>query len=162
VQTLHVVATARRSTFCLEPQGDSPYRRSFTDSIVLGCIPVLFSRLQDDYTYPWLWGSWREEARVLVPRQAFLSGRLDLNRLLSSAPPELIAHLQRTIAQQARVFQFSEVDDEGDQLHALIVGALREARRLELERGAPQYTQWECTLARQCSVSRASLHWHWQ
>ena len=25
-----------------------------------------------------------------------------------------------------------------------------------------QYTQWECTLARQCSVSRASLHWHWQ
>eukprot|EP00966_Prymnesium_polylepis_P296586 6851778-Prymnesium_polylepis.1 len=105
----------------------------------------------DDYTYPWLWGSWREEARVLVPRQAFLSGRLDLNRLLSSAPPELIAHLQRTIAQQARVFQFSEVDDEGGQLHALIVGALREARRLELERGAPQYTQWECTLARQCS-----------
>ena len=64
-----------------------------------------------------------EEARVLVPRQAFLSGRLDLNRLLSSAPPELIAHLQRTIAQQARVFQFSEVDDEGDQLHALLVGA---------------------------------------
>jgi hypothetical protein len=26
----------------------------------------------------------------------------------------------------------------------------------------PQYTQWECTLARQCSVSRASLHWQWQ
>ena len=101
---------------------------------MLGCIPVLFSRLQDDHTYPWLWGSWHEEARVLVPRQAFLRGELDLNRLLSSAPPELITHFQRTIAQHARVFQFSEVDDGGDQLHALLVGALREAQRHELQR----------------------------
>eukprot|EP00966_Prymnesium_polylepis_P161714 3737683-Prymnesium_polylepis.2 len=31
-----------------------------------------------------------------------------------------------------------------------------------LDRRRPQYTQWECTLARQCSLGPASLHWHWQ
>ena len=119
-----------QATFCLEPQGDSPYRRSFTDSLVLGCIPVLFSRLQDDHTYPWLWGRWREEARVLVPRQPFIDQQIDLAQLLAKAPPALVAHFQHTIEEHARVFQVSEEDDESDQLHAVLLGALRESRRL--------------------------------
>ena len=30
------------SVFCLQPPGDSPSRKSFYDSIMAGCIPVIF------------------------------------------------------------------------------------------------------------------------
>jgi len=30
--------------FCLEPGGDSPYRKGFYDAMLTGCIPVIFSR----------------------------------------------------------------------------------------------------------------------
>ena len=32
----------KNSVFCLQPDGDSPTRKSFYDSVVSGCIPVLF------------------------------------------------------------------------------------------------------------------------
>lgn len=32
----------RRSVFCLEPPGANPIRRSMYDSLLSGCIPVLF------------------------------------------------------------------------------------------------------------------------
>lgn len=32
------------SQFCIQPPGDSPTRRGFYDSVLLGCIPVVFSR----------------------------------------------------------------------------------------------------------------------
>lgn len=33
-----------RSVFCLQPPGESPSRRSFIDSLIAGCIPVIFQR----------------------------------------------------------------------------------------------------------------------
>jgi len=41
-----------RSTFCLEPPGDSLSRKGILDSMVLGCIPVLFQPLQAGL-WPW-------------------------------------------------------------------------------------------------------------
>ena len=42
-EALYVRAKAS-SVFCLEPEGDSPDRKSVYDSLLLGCIPVVFSR----------------------------------------------------------------------------------------------------------------------
>ena len=42
-----MLALAARATFCLEPEGDSPFRKSLSDSIGFGCIPVLFSNLTE-------------------------------------------------------------------------------------------------------------------
>ena len=39
----HTLDWMARSHFCLQPKGDSPTRKSFYDSIISGCIPVLFS-----------------------------------------------------------------------------------------------------------------------
>jgi xyloglucan galactosyltransferase MUR3 len=47
--------TVRRSVFCLQPPGDQPNRKSVVDSLLLGCIPVLFHEAQLDYI-PWHWG----------------------------------------------------------------------------------------------------------
>ena len=36
--------TMMRATFCLQPGGDSPYRKSVFDAALAGCIPVVFSQ----------------------------------------------------------------------------------------------------------------------
>ena len=118
-----------RSTFCLEPAGDSPFRRSITDSIAFGCIPVFFSGPQED-AYDWLWAGWRRAASVRVNRTLFLAGKIDLRRLLLSAPPELVALMRQTIAQNARAFTMSIEDDPGDEVHLLLHGALEASQRL--------------------------------
>lgn len=61
-QILH---TKRQSVFCLEPPGALVGRKSIIDSILSGCIPVLFSSKQEEL-YPWHWGSWREDSRVIL------------------------------------------------------------------------------------------------
>ncbi|KAJ4712106.1 putative Xyloglucan galactosyltransferase KATAMARI1 [Melia azedarach] len=41
------------SEFCLQPPGDSPTRKSIFDSLISGCIPVLFDPFTAYYQYPW-------------------------------------------------------------------------------------------------------------
>ena len=101
------------STFCLEPGGDSPFRRSITDSVAFGCIPVFFSGAQDE-AYSWLWGGWRRAASVSVNRTLFLNGQIDLRKLLGSAPPKLVSLMRRTLAERARAFTVSLEDDPMD------------------------------------------------
>jgi hypothetical protein len=103
----------------LEPAGDTPGRKSLSDSIAFGCIPVLFSQLSDDVA-PWHWASWKDRARVLVPRDEFVSGRIDLKVLLQSMPPELLALMKRTLKEKARQFQYSLDDDQEDGVRAIL------------------------------------------
>jgi hypothetical protein len=105
-----------RSVFCLEPAGDSPWRKGLADSITFGCIPVLFSDLSDDVT-PWHWDDWKHRGRVLVDRDAFVDGRIDLYALLRSIPIELLHLMQKTIRRHARQYQYSLTDDPLDAFH---------------------------------------------
>ncbi|KAI3870645.1 hypothetical protein MKX03_012402 [Papaver bracteatum] len=41
------------SEFCLQPPGDSQTRKSVFDSLISGCIPVLFDPFTAYYQYPW-------------------------------------------------------------------------------------------------------------
>lgn len=41
------------SEFCLQPAGDSPTRKSLFDSLISGCIPVLFDPFTAFYQYAW-------------------------------------------------------------------------------------------------------------
>jgi len=122
----------REATFCLEPAGDSPYRRSFTDDIALGCIPVLFNRMQD-HAYSWMWDGWREASRVMVPRGPFLKGQIDIFALLSSIPDHFLRRMQATIAANARKFQMSLEDDPGDAVHMILQGAMRSSNAIASE-----------------------------
>lgn len=49
----HVTALFRSSTFCLQPPGDSPTRKGIFDSLLAGCIPVLFSEASAYTQYTW-------------------------------------------------------------------------------------------------------------
>lgn len=119
-----------KATFCLEPAGDSPWRKSLSDSITFGCIPVLFSELTDDVA-PWHWGEWKERGRVLVPRKDFVSGKIDLKRLLESIPPKLLELMQSTLREKARKFQYSVDDDQEDGIRVILDNLHREAKEME-------------------------------
>lgn len=137
------------STFCLEPAGDSPYRRSTTDSIAFGCIPVFLSSMQTN-VYGWLWGGnqagrlnesgWEHAASIHINRTAFLNDEVNVSRLLESIPSELLALMRRILAQHARKFTVALEDDEGDQVHALLLGAWRTSRRLGREKVLPGWS----------------------
>ena len=108
-----------KAIFCLEPAGDSPWRKGISDSITMGCIPVLFSDLTDDVA-PFHWGNWKDSGRVLVPRAQFASGCIDLKGLLQSAPPMLVQLMQQTLAKHARTFQYSINDDQKDGIRIIL------------------------------------------
>lgn len=55
----------RQSVFCFEPPGTTVGRKSIVDSLLSGCIPVLFDPRQDEL-FPWHWDSWRNHSRVLL------------------------------------------------------------------------------------------------
>ena len=70
----------QNSVFCLEPEGDSPWRKSLSDSMVFGCIAVLFSEATDNVA-PWSWTKWKQQGRILLGdqyRTDLLDGRIDL------------------------------------------------------------------------------------
>ncbi|KAH7550301.1 hypothetical protein JRO89_XS13G0167700 [Xanthoceras sorbifolium] len=48
-----VIELFMESEFCLQPPGDSPTRKSVFDSLISGCIPVLFDPFTAYYQYPW-------------------------------------------------------------------------------------------------------------
>ncbi|WCJ26267.1 Exostosin family protein [Euphorbia peplus] len=48
-----IIELFMESEFCLQPPGDSPTRKSVFDSLVSGCIPVLFDPFTAYYQYPW-------------------------------------------------------------------------------------------------------------
>ena len=108
-----------KATFCLEPAGDTPGRKSLSDSITFGCIPVLFSELTDDVA-PWFWLDWKERARVLVPREEFVAGRIDLKALLQSVPNDLLKLMQSTLKDKVRRFQYSLDDDQEDGVRVIL------------------------------------------
>ncbi|CAN8245372.1 unnamed protein product [Cochlearia groenlandica] len=48
-----VIELLQDSEFCLQPPGDSPTRKSIFDSLVSGCIPVIFDPYSAYYQYTW-------------------------------------------------------------------------------------------------------------
>lgn len=60
------------STFCLQPPGDSSTRKGFFDSILLGCIPVIFRR--GTYERVWKGQVELEELAVILDERELLDG----------------------------------------------------------------------------------------
>ncbi|XP_010533661.1 PREDICTED: xyloglucan-specific galacturonosyltransferase 1-like [Tarenaya hassleriana] len=48
-----IIDMFQESEFCLQPPGDSPTRKSVFDSLVSGCIPVMFDPYSAYYQYTW-------------------------------------------------------------------------------------------------------------
>ena len=124
----------RNATFCLQPGGDTPARKSLVDAITLGCIPVLFSPMQDEFMPWWSWHSSRDRGRVLVDRSEFLRGKINLIEYLSeiAADPVRIGEMQSTLERHARSMQVSTEDDPDDALSVILSRVLRRCHHTRL------------------------------
>lgn len=109
----------RNTTFCLEPPGDSPYRKSISESLLAGCIPVIFSK-QTDSMAPWHWGPWREQSRVFIAAEDLYSGKIDLKEYLQTIPEKKIQAMQKVIAENAHKMQYSYDEVPGDAVEVIL------------------------------------------
>ena len=121
------------AVFCLEPGGDSPYRKSIYDSVLSGCIPVVFSQYARAVA-PHHWGSFRNASTVFVDEAAYAAGDLDLFAYLRGIPEEAVAAMQRTIDAHAHRLMYALDDYPHDAVENILVGAAHLARRREKRR----------------------------
>jgi len=111
------LAEALNSTFCLQPAGDSPSRKSIGDVIALGCIPVFFHPAQPKW-YGVNWDGW--SAYVYIPRREFLDGTIDLYQHLAAIPKDEVQRMQNSVYENAHKFQYQVSDNGEDQLSNLL------------------------------------------
>ncbi|KAH7284084.1 hypothetical protein KP509_34G038800 [Ceratopteris richardii] len=72
------------SIFCLQPSGDSPTRKSIFDSLVAGCIPVLFSPASAYTQYVWHLPEDGNLYSVFIDEDEVIRGKIDVMATLSS------------------------------------------------------------------------------
>lgn len=67
---IRIMKPMLRASFCLQPPGDTPTRRSTFDSILAGCIPVFFEELSAKKQYGWhLPEDEYGEFSVMIPKE---------------------------------------------------------------------------------------------
>ncbi|KAL8141651.1 hypothetical protein V2J09_014683 [Rumex salicifolius] len=95
-----VVENLMDSEFCLQPPGDSPTRKSVFDSLVAGCIPVLFDPFTAYYQYPWHLPANRSEYSVFVDQEAVRRREVNVIDRLAAVPAERKAEMRRRIVDE--------------------------------------------------------------
>ncbi|KAE8696680.1 RHOMBOID-like 1 isoform 1 [Hibiscus syriacus] len=76
------------SIFCLQPSGDSYTRRSISDSIVAGCIPVFFHPGSAYVQYIWHFPKDSSKYSVFIPERDVKSGKANIERILQRVSRE--------------------------------------------------------------------------
>jgi hypothetical protein len=75
-----------RSEFCMQPVGDSPTRRSVFDSLIAGCIPVLFHPVTAYVQYPWHLPRNESSWSVYISEDEVKAGRANVVEFLQRIP----------------------------------------------------------------------------
>lgn len=89
-----------KSEFCLQPTGDSPTRRSVFDSLIAGCIPVLFNPFTAYYQYPWHLPANQSSYSVYIPEEAVRQREINVVEALQKIPEDQRKEMRRTIIQE--------------------------------------------------------------
>lgn len=117
---------SRNSVFCLQPPGDFPTRKSVFDSILSGCIPVLFHPLTARLMYEWhdgsssssrggetssdFWDTVPVNFDTISENQQLIGQSVDfIEKLIAFArdKPEEVTQKQKRIAEIAYSLQYS-------------------------------------------------------
>ncbi|KAJ3683954.1 hypothetical protein LUZ61_013118 [Rhynchospora tenuis] len=92
-----IMSLFERSTFCLEPPGDSPTRRSIFDAMLAGCIPVFFNPHSAYTQYRWYLPTNYTEYSVYIPEDDVREGRVRIEQVLSKYNVEQIGEMKDTV-----------------------------------------------------------------
>ncbi|XP_038876867.1 probable xyloglucan galactosyltransferase GT19 [Benincasa hispida] len=87
-----------QATFCLQPPGDTPTRRSTFDGILAGCIPVFFEDLSAKSQYKWhLPEEEFEEFSVTIPKEDVVFKGLKILDVLMGIPRARIRRMREKV-----------------------------------------------------------------
>lgn len=110
-----------QSVFCLQPQGDTCERKGILDSILVGCIPVLFYDEVCPQRQLWElhWGSWQKDSAILFDVNDVLSGSVDVRAELAKVSRSRRLHMQNVIRRYGHRLQYNFDDPAEDKPDAL-------------------------------------------
>ncbi|KAI3967524.1 hypothetical protein MKW92_013554 [Papaver armeniacum] len=87
-----------QSSFCLQPPGDTPTRRSTFDGILAGCIPVFFEDSSARTQYGWhLPEKQFDEFSVFIPKEEVVSRGLRIVDVLTSIPKSEVRRMREKV-----------------------------------------------------------------
>lgn len=87
-----------QSSFCLQPPGDTPTRRSTFDGIVAGCIPVFFEDLTAKKQYGWhLPEEKYKEFSVFIPKEEVVFKGLKILDVLMRIPRSEVRKMREKV-----------------------------------------------------------------
>ena len=120
-QAERIVEWMQNSVFCLQPPGDTATRKSFYDSIITGCIPVLFELpyIPTHVTYPFDTKIDYSKFTVMIPANKTFIEVLDPYRYDTDA----VKQLQKNLARVAKYLQYNDIttaDVDVDAFHLLL------------------------------------------
>ena len=140
-RTVQVVHLYSRSVFCLQPVGDTCSRKGIIDSVLLGCIPVLFHPCQL-LQWPWHWGDWVREASVFLNFEEVSAGTVDVVAELGRIPGTDVVRKQVLIAESGHCLHYFRRPAQGSPVRrvekpqaagAIVVGHLPDAFEIALQ-----------------------------
>lgn len=89
-----------QATFCLQPPGDTPTRRSTFDAIIAGCIPVFFEELSADSQYGWhLRKDMYREFSVFIPKEEVVYKGLRILDVLMGIPRNEVRSMREKVVE---------------------------------------------------------------
>lgn len=87
-----------QASFCLQPPGDTPTRRSTFDAILAGCIPVFFEELSAKTQYGWhLPEAEFEEFSVFIPKEEVVFKGLRILDVLQRIPRVRVRRMRERV-----------------------------------------------------------------
>ena len=87
-----------QATFCLQPPGDTPTRRSTFDSLLAGCIPVFFEELSAKSQYTWhLPEEIYREFSVFIPKEEVVFKGMRILDLLMGIPRTRVRRMREKV-----------------------------------------------------------------
>lgn len=110
------------ATFCMHPVGDACVRTGVIDSLLLGCIPVVFHRCQLEQ-WAWHWGDWAAHATLFFDAEEVISGAVDPVAELQRVPAARVAKMRRVIAEHAHCLHYRRPTQSEVAKHRAPVGA---------------------------------------
>ena len=109
--TMAMTTLFRRTTFCLAPTGDSLTRKSVFDSLLTGCIPVIFARATMTQ-YKWYFSSKDvDDVAVYISRQEMIERGANAMSILKNISIDEIRAKQDAIEKIAPRLQYSVVPE---------------------------------------------------
>ncbi|PIA50143.1 hypothetical protein AQUCO_01300701v1 [Aquilegia coerulea] len=86
------------ASFCLQPPGDTPTRRSTFDAILAGCIPVFFEESSAQTQFGWhLPEDQYEEFSVFIPKEEVVSKGLQIIDVLLGIPKAQVRRMREKV-----------------------------------------------------------------